>query len=147
MNLATVQDKCAPFLLSLLRFVAALIMLEHGTQKVLGFPPIVANVPYSTLGYVAGWIEIIGGVALIIGLFSRPIAFIFAGEMAVAYFLRHFPRGFYPVNNGGDLAVILCFVFLFISAAGPGTWSFDTLWWARNKRSSDGAVTRGTHLP
>ena len=121
------EKNCAPWLMSVLRIVAALIMLEHGTQKMFGYPPIINVVPHSTLSEIAGWIEVFGGVPLILGLFSRPIAFIFAGEMAIAYFLRHNPRGLFPVNNGGDLAVLLCFVFLFLAGSGPGPLSLDAL--------------------
>lgn len=121
------EKNCAPWLMSVLRIVAALIMLEHGTQKMFGYPPIINVVPHSNLSEIAGWIEVFGGVPLILGLFSRPIAFIFAGEMAIAYFLRHNPRGLFPVNNGGDLAVLLCFVFLFLAGSGPGPLSLDAL--------------------
>ena len=121
------EKNCAPWFMSVLRIVAALIMLEHGTQKMFGYPPIINVVPHSILSEIAGWIEVFGGVPLILGLFSRPIAFIFAGEMAIAYFLRHNPRGVFPVNNGGDLAVLLCFVFLFLAASGPGPLSLDVL--------------------
>ena len=133
MNMSESKHHYIPVTLSLLRFIATLIMLEHGMQKMLGYPPIVNVVPYSMLSEIAGWIEVVGGVLLIFGLFSRPIAFIFAGEMAVAYFLRHSPRGIFPVNNGGDLAVLLCFTFIFLAASGPGPLSLDALWqrWTR----------------
>lgn len=127
MTLNEIEKKHAPWLLSTLRIVAALIMFEHGSQKLFDFPPNSVGFPRSALSDAAGVIEIVGSVPLFFGLLARPIAFLFAGEMAFAYFLRHFPRGFYPVNNGGDLAVVLCFLFLFISAAGPGSWSLDAL--------------------
>jgi putative oxidoreductase len=136
MSMSETKSRYTPVTLSLLRIVAALIMLEHGTQKMFGYPPIVNVVPHSMLSEIAGWIEVVGGVPLILGLFSRPIAFIFAGEMAVGYFLRHSPRGIFPVNNGGDLAVLLCFVFLFLAASGPGPLSLDALWQRRTRPSA-----------
>lgn len=136
MSMSNIKMFYTPVTLSLLRIVASLIMLEHGMQKMFGYPHIVYAVPYSILSEIAGWIEVVGGVLLILGLFSRPIAFIFAGEMAVAYFLRHNPRGIFPVNNGGDLAVLLCFVFFFLSASGPGPLSLDALWQRRTRPSA-----------
>jgi putative oxidoreductase len=135
MSMTVTRSRYMPVTLSLLRIVAALIMLEHGMQKMFGYPPIVNVVPYSRLSEIAGWIEVVGGVLLILGLFSRSVAFIFAGEMAVAYFLRHNFRGLFPVNNGGDLAVLLCFTFLFLATAEPGLFSLDALW-QRRKRPS-----------
>ena len=122
MNMIGFQNRYAPRLLSLLRIVAALIIIEHGSQKLFGFPPNLVNFPHSTLSDIAGVIEVVLGIPLILGIYARQISFILAGEMAVAYFLRHAPRGLFPVNNGGDLAVILCFVFLFLWLAGPGSW-------------------------
>ena len=114
--------------LSLLRIVAALLFLEHGTQKILHFPPMstamAAAIPPSFMPiiFVAGLIELLGGALLLLGLFTRITAFICAGEMAIGYWLVHFPRGgFFPVLNGGDAAILFCFVFLFIAAAGPGS--------------------------
>ena len=127
MSMSETRSRYTPVTLSLLRIIAALIMLEHGMQKMFGYPPIIIAVPHSILSEIASWIEVIGGVLLILGLFSRSIAFIFAGEMAIAYFLRHSPRGIFPVNNGGDLAVILCFTFLFLATAEPGVFSLDAL--------------------
>jgi putative oxidoreductase len=110
--------------LSVLRIMAALLFLEHGTMKLLGFPagsPPAAMTP----AWYAGFFELIGGALLAIGLFSRPVAFILSGMTAVAYFMVHAPRGFFPLLNGGELAVLYCFVFLFLSFAGPGPWSLD----------------------
>ena len=135
MSMSKIEHYYMPVTLSLLRFVAALIMLEHGMQKMLGYPPTVTVMPYSMLSEIAGWIEVVGGVLLVFGLLSRPIAFIFAGEMAVGYFLRHSPRGVFPVNNGGDLAVLLCFTFIFLAASGPGPLSLDALWQRRTRPS------------
>ena len=124
----------APILLSILRILAALIFLEHGTQKLFGFPP-GSSMPtpdMMSMLWFAGIIEFIPGALVALGLFTRPAAFIAAGEMAFAYWLGHAPRvpwpeGFFPVNNGGDAAILYCFVFLYISMAGPGPWSLDAL--------------------
>ena len=114
----------APRVLSALRIVAALLFIEHGTQKLFGFP--IAGPPVlSPMLMMAAGIEAIGGLLLLIGLFTRPVALIMSGEMAVAYFMAHAPRGMYPVANGGDAAVLYCFVFLYLAAAGGGLWSVD----------------------
>ena len=119
----------APRVLSVLRIVAALIFIEHGTQKLFGFPaPPQAGLPAAmTLSWFAAVLEVFGGLALLLGIFTRPVAFILSGEMAVAYWYAHFPRNFYPVLNGGDAAILYCFVFLYLAAAGPGPWSLDRL--------------------
>jgi putative oxidoreductase len=112
---------------SVLRIITGLMIIEHGMGKLLGFPalPAYANVtPLSLIG-VAGFIELIGGALLILGLLTRPAAFILSGEMAVAYFMVHAPKSFYPLVNGGTLAIIYCFACLYISTAGPGPWSVD----------------------
>ena len=124
----------APHLLSLLRIMAALLLLQHGTQKLLGFPPLPpgrSGPEFLTLIWFAGVIELIGGVLLAIGLFSRATAFILSGELAFAYWIGHAPRGFYPLLNAGELAALYCFVFLYLAAAGPGPWSLDRLLWRR----------------
>ncbi|WP_054310879.1 DoxX family protein [Mesorhizobium sp. 1M-11] len=114
----------APQLLSILRIITAATFLTHGTMKLLAWP---APFPYPLNGLTttAAALEIIGGVLLVIGLFSRPVAFILSGLMAFAYFIAHAPQGFFPVLNGGEAAMLFCFVFLFIAAAGPGAWSMD----------------------
>jgi putative oxidoreductase len=113
-------------ILSVLRIVAALIFMEHGTQKLLGFPPSPnPGPPLMSLIGLAGLLELVGGFLLVIGLFTRPVAFILSGEMAVAYWMAHAPRGAFPVLNGGDAPILYCFVFLYIAAAGPGPWSVD----------------------
>jgi len=116
----------APRVRSVLRIIAGLLLLEHGTQKYFNFPPsdYFAN-GLDNLMRVAGGIELIGGILLIIGLFSRPAAFICSGFTAAAYFMGHMPDGFYPANNGGDAAILFCFVFLYFVFAGPGPWSVD----------------------
>jgi putative oxidoreductase len=118
----------APMMLSILWIMAALIFLEHGTQKFLGFPPgqmAGSGRALDNLAAYAGFFEIGCGLLVALGLFTRPAAFLAAGVMAVAYWSAHFPRGFFPVNNMGDAAILYCFVFLYLSAAGPGPWSLD----------------------
>ena len=120
-------SRWAPYLLSVLRIVAALLFFEHGTQKLFGYPP---GQPYtgfpnfSMLG-IAGMLEVAGGFLLLVGLFTRVTAFIVCGEMAVAYFRAHYPRSVFPINNFGEITVMLCFVFLYLVAAGPGPVSLD----------------------
>jgi len=130
----------APRALSVLRIVTGLMIIEHGMGKLIGFPalPAYANVqPLSLLG-AAGFIELIGGALLILGLLTRPAAFILSGEMAVAYFMAHAPGGFWPIVNKGEAAVFYCFAFLFIAAHGAGIWSLDSL----RLRSAPASVTR-----
>jgi putative oxidoreductase len=128
MNIAHLETVWAPRLLSVLRIVAALIFMEHGTQKLFGFPasPNPAPALFSLYG-LAGILEVVGGGLLLLGLFTRPVAFVLAGMMAVAYWMAHAPRSPFPVLNGGDAAILYCFVFLFMVAAGGGVWSLDTL--------------------
>jgi putative oxidoreductase len=128
----TLQRVWAPRLLSILRIVAALIFMEHGTQKLLGFPVSEYPAPalFSLMG-LAGILEMIGGALLVLGLFTRPVAFILSGMMAAAYWMAHAPQSLFPVNNGGDAAILYCFVFLYLVAAGPGPWSLDH--WLRHK--------------
>jgi putative oxidoreductase len=117
-----------PRLLSLLRIVVGLQFLEHGTQKFLSFPARAAPAApelMSLLG-VQGILEVVGGVLIILGLFTRPVAFILAGDMAAAYFMAHYPKNFFPALNGGDAAILFCFVFLYFAAAGGGEWSIDS---------------------
>jgi putative oxidoreductase len=120
----------APRLLSVLRIVSALIFLEHGAQKLLGFPPMTPGNPMPaplTLFWFAGVLELFGGLLLLIGLFTRCVAFVLAGEMAVAYWMIHAPKGPFPALNMGDAAILYCFVFLYLAAAGAGPWSVDAL--------------------
>ena len=114
-------------LLSLLRIVAALVLMAHGTQKLFGWP---AAEPQPTVELVslmglAGVLETFGGLLLVLGLFTRPVAFVLAGEMAAAYFMAHAPHGFWPILNHGEVPVLCCFVFLYLAAVGGGPWSLD----------------------
>lgn len=113
--------------LAALRIVAGLLFLAHGVVKVFGFPAGAEPGQQELLSLfgIGGMIELITGLLLILGLFTRPAAFIAAGQMAVAYWMFHFPRDPYPAVNGGDAAILLCFVFLYIFTAGPGAWSID----------------------
>lgn len=119
----------SPHALALLRIVTALLFIAHGTMKLLGFPagetPMTVEI-FSLMG-LAGILEAFGGLLILVGFWTRPIAFILAGQMAVAYFMAHAPQSFYPALNGGDAAVLFCFVFLYLVVAGPGAWSVDAL--------------------
>ncbi len=120
--------RLAPHILSLLRIAAALLLLQHGTTKVLGFPATqMTGVSLTSMPGIAGIIELVGGALLLIGLFSRPTAFILSGMTAVAYFLVHAPQNFFPILNGGELAALYCFVFFYLTFAGPGPWSVDAM--------------------
>lgn len=116
-----------PQLLAILRIVVGLLFLEHGLQKFFGFPvPFPMPGPLPPMLMVAGAIELVGGFLITIGLFTRLAAFIASGEMAVAYFMGHFPKGFWPAQNMGEPAILYCFVFLYLAAAGAGAWSVDS---------------------
>jgi putative oxidoreductase len=128
----------APYLLSILRVVAAFLFMQTGTAKIFAFPAAVlpggGTAPLGSLIWVAGILEAFGGLLLLAGLFTRPVAFVLAGEMAVAYFKAHAPNGFWPVLNHGQLAAVFAFVWLYLSAAGPGPWSIDALLRRRSAR-------------
>jgi putative oxidoreductase len=130
-NIVTRWRSWAPQFQSILRIVAAFLFIQFGTAKLLALPgsimPGGGTVPVGSLAWVAGLIEAFGGTLLLIGLFTRPVAFLVSGEMAIAYFHGHAPNGFWPVLNGGHPAVLFCFVWLFFSAAGAGPWSVDAL--------------------
>lgn len=120
--------RLAPHVLSLMRIMAALLLMQHGTTKVLGLPATqMTGVSLVSMSGIAGIIELVGGALLLIGLFSRATAFILSGMTAVAYFLVHAPKDFYPLVNGGELAALYCFVFFYLVFAGPGPWSVDAL--------------------
>jgi putative oxidoreductase len=125
MNLERVS-KYLPEALSIVRIVVGLLFLEHGSTKLLGFPTPASGQPalMSLLG-LQGVIELVGGALLAAGFLTRPVAFILAGDMAVAYFMAHWPKNFFPILNGGDAAILYCFIFLLIFVAGPGRWSID----------------------
>src|SRR3974390_3151854 len=129
MNTVLTSPRVGQIALSILRIYVGLSLLQHGTGKILGFPivPSFANIQLSSLAGVGGMIELIGGILFAVGLFTRPVAFILCGFTAVAYFMAHAPRGFYPVLNGGELAAVYSFVFLYFVFAGAGSWSLDAL--------------------
>ena len=117
----------APRMLSVLRIMTALLFLQHGMAKWVGFPPVAGmeNLKLLSLPGIGGVIELVGSVLLALGLFSVPVAFIMSGEMAIAYFVAHSPNSFFPLLNRGESAILFSFVFLYIAAAGPGPWSVD----------------------
>ena len=129
MNTSVAAPRFAAHVLSVLRIFTGLTLLEHGTAKLLGFPavPAFANLHLQSLAGVAGAIELIGGILFTIGLFTRPVAFVLSGFTAVAYFMVHAGKNFYPVLNGGELAAVYSFIFLYFVFAGPGPWSLDAL--------------------
>jgi putative oxidoreductase len=124
-----IPARWAPYLLSILRIVAAFLFVAHGTQKFFGFPSaeVRGGVPLASLLGLASMIEVVGGTLMFLGLFTRPVAFVLAGEMAAAYFMNHAPRGFWPLVNRGEPAVLFCFTWLYFAAAGAGRWSLDAL--------------------
>jgi putative oxidoreductase len=117
----------APRALGLLRIVAALLFIAHGTQKLFGFPESPFSPPLLSLMGLAGILETFGGLLLLLGLFTRPVAFVLSGQMAVAYWMAHAPQSAFPVLNGGDAPILFCFVFLYLACAGPGAWSIEAL--------------------
>ena len=122
-------EQYQPQLRALLRIMTALLFMEHGLAKLLHFPVAQPGVPdpLPTILVVAGVIEIVGGALVTLGLFTRLAAFICAGEIAIGYFMLHFPKSFWPIVNGGEAAILFCFVFLYLAASGPGAWSVDAL--------------------
>ena len=125
-----------PRILSVVRIVSAFLFMQHGGQKLLGFPvPQRAPFDLFSLSGVAGALELFGGALLLVGLLTRPVAFLLSGLMAFAYFIAHAPRGFWPIANGGELAIMYCFVFFYLSFAGAGGWSVDRLWVDRHRET------------
>ena len=121
-------SRYSPQLLAVLRIMTALLFIEHGTQKLFGFPAMPQACRcrrMDTLMLIAGILEAVGGLLLLVGFLTRPVAFILSGLMAVAYFMGHAPQSFFPATNLGDAAILFCFIFLYLVAAGPGAWSVD----------------------
>ncbi len=115
----------APQAQALLRIVSALAFMQHGLMKIFQFPAAAMDGPLPPIMLAAGWLEIVGGALLVLGLFTRPAAFVLSGMMAVAYWMVHGSKGLYPALNGGEPALLFCFIFLFLACAGPGAWSVD----------------------
>lgn len=130
-NLAARWRSWAPYLLSIFRIIAAFLFVQYGTAKLFALPAAVmpggGTAAMTSLPGFAGALELVGGAALLVGLFTRPVAFLLSGEMAVAYFMGHAVQGFWPVLNQGSPAILFCFLWLYVSAAGPGPWSIDAL--------------------
>ena len=134
---ATLRLTLEPYMLSFLRIVVGLLYMEHGLAKILDFPHQPNHAPYAPFSLnpgLQGLLELVGGVLLALGLFTRTVAFVLAGNMAVAYFMVHAPRAFFPLLNGGELAIVYCFVFLYFWVAGGGEWSLDRFARARIRR-------------
>jgi putative oxidoreductase len=121
----TWSSRYQPQLLSVLRIITAFLFMQHGSMKLLGFPQPMGDVQLMSLMGLAGILELVGGFLILIGLLTRPVAFLLAGEMAFAYFMAHAPNGFWPVLNHGEGAILYCFIFLYLAAAGAGPWSVD----------------------
>ena len=118
-------SRYSPQILGVVRIVVGLLFLEHGLMKIVGFPAPMGHGSLPPMIMAAGIIEMLGGALVALGLFSRIAAFVCSGEMAFAYFLGHFPRGLYPALNGGDAAILFCFIFLYLAAAGPGSFAIN----------------------
>jgi putative oxidoreductase len=129
LNISSALSNWQSSALGILRIYTGLSILQHGTAKILAFPHVAAigKPPVGSLGWTAGIIELVGGILIIFGLFTRPAAFLMAGFTAVAYWMVHAPKGFYPILNGGELAAVYCFVFLYLVFAGAGRFSIDGL--------------------
>ena len=128
--MSTMSTWCAnwaPQLLSILRIITAFLFMEHGTMKLFGFPAPMGDISLLSLMGMAGTLEVVGGFLILVGLFTQPVAFILSGEMAFAYFMAHAPQGFWPVLNHGEPAVLYCFIFLYLAAAGGGSWSVERI--------------------
>ncbi len=130
---AAAFERYRPYVLSILRIVVGLLFLEHGMAKVFGFPPHGHMPVFPETEWFAGRIEVVGGTLVALGLFTRAAAFIVSGEMAFAYFISHAPRSFFPLINGGEAAILFCFVFFYLVFAGGGPVSLDALVWGRKR--------------
>ena len=129
----SLSSRLSPRLLSILRIVTAFLFIPHGAQKLFGVPDMTkASIELFSLMGLAGALEFFGGLFILCGLFTRPVAFLLSGQMAFAYFIAHAPKGFWPILNGGELAVLYCFVFLYLVSAGGGAWSLDRLFRSRS---------------
>ncbi len=130
------SEHWAPYGVAALRIITALLFIEHGTAKLLAFPEVanMSNPPAWSLFWAAGWFELVGGLLVLLGGWTRWIAVLLAGEMAIAYFYIHAPQSPFPLVNGGEAAILYCFIFLMLAVVGPGKWSIDE---ARAKRHSD----------
>ena len=129
-NASSFRLSWEPRVLSVVRIAVGLLFMEHGLAKIFGFPALPNHAPYQPFSLVpglAGILEAAGGLLVALGLFTRPVAFILAGEMAFAYFMSHAPKSFFPLVNGGDAAILYCFIFLYFSVAGGGAWSVDRM--------------------
>lgn len=137
MKIPAARDLWTARALSVLRLVSAFLFMSHGLQKILDFPvPRPHPVDLLSLSGIAGLLELLGGMLLLLGLFTRPVALVLSGEMAFAYFLAHAPQGFWPILNRGELAALYCFVFLYFAFAGPGSFSIDA--WRRQHSAGEG---------
>jgi putative oxidoreductase len=126
MTRTELESVWAPRLLGILRIVTAILFIEHGTQKLFGIPTPQYGMPEAfTLLWFAAVLEVFGGLLILVGLFTRPVAFILSGQMAVAYWMAHAPKSPFPALNGGDAAILFCFIFLYLVAAGAGAFSID----------------------
>jgi putative oxidoreductase len=135
MDTQILETRWAPRILSIARMVSALIFFEHGLQKHFAFPPPpqpMPSPPLMSLYGVAGVLELVGGALLFFGLFTRPVAFLLSGEMAIAYWYSHAPNSLYPLLNRGDAPILYCFFFLYLAFAGGGAWSLDRVIWKRD---------------
>ncbi len=132
-GVAAAFERYRPYVLSILRIMLGLLFLEHGMSKVFGFPPHGHMPVFPETEWFAGRIELIGGALVAVGLLTRLAAFIVSGEMAFAYFISHAPRSFFPLLNGGEAAILFCFVFLYLVLAGAGPISLDALVWGRKR--------------
>lgn len=128
MNIERIVERFSPMVLSLVRIMTALLLLQHPLSKFFGWPVAGRAPELLSLYWIAGTIEIVFGLLLLVGFYTRTTAFILSGELAFAYFLGHLPRGFFPLGNGGEAAVLFCFIFLYFACAGGGPLSLDTLW-------------------
>ncbi len=142
-DLNSFYARWTPRLLSVLRIAAALLFIEHGTEKLFGFPSTQQGASGSLhpLMLVAGVLESFGGLLLLFGLFTRPVAFLLSGEMAAAYFMSHAPQGFFPLQNRGELPALYSFLFLFMAVAGGGVWSLDKLLWKRRSKPTPSSAS------